>query len=135
MNRILDTLIGPQSPLLGATRAHLTEQLTPSNWHCKAVPVYDNDDFHYLYIIQQICQRSRQSFYSVAVQHKQHPCVVATFFKLSDALEWIEHWPLTVQEDRSALSTTAAMTSAAVSTTAPTTTCINRVTAEGAMAA
>ncbi len=93
MNRILDTLIGPQSPLLGATRAHSAEQLTVSNWHCKARPAFANNDHHYLYIVEQVCQRSRQRFYSVALQHQRGICVLVTFFELTDALQWIEHCP------------------------------------------
>lgn len=94
MNRILDTLIGPQSPLLGATRAHITTQITSSNWHCKALAVSDGTGYHYLFINQQICQRSRQSFYRVALQHQRHTCAVATFFELTAALEWLDQCPL-----------------------------------------
>lgn len=94
MNRILDTLVGPQSPLLGATRAHISAQITSSNWHCKALAVFDGRDYHYVFINKQVCQRSRQTFYRVALQYQKHTCAVATFFALTDALEWLDQCPL-----------------------------------------
>ncbi len=93
MNRILDTLIGPQSPLLGATRAHITQQLTASNWHCKALAAFDDSCHQYLFITQQVCQRSRQTFYSIVLQERQHACAIVTFFELTHALEWLEQCP------------------------------------------
>jgi len=90
MNRILDTIVGPQSPFLGVTKAHLTDQLTRSNWHCKALPVMDKVIHSYVFITQQECQRSRQAFYCIQLQHRGDTCAIATFFELNAALAWLE---------------------------------------------
>ena len=105
MNRILEHLIAPQSPLLGITATHLTGQLTPDNWRSKALA-----SAHYCHFIVELrCQRSCQRFFGVyqSAQTRDqsrlslvnnhpvdtlfnHQGIQAVFFELPDALSWLQ---------------------------------------------
>ena len=105
MNRILEHQIAANSPLLGITPDHLTQQLTENNWRSKAVQSTD----HCHFIVPLVCQRSSQRFFGVyqsaPVQDQtrlslvenhsvdtlfNHRGIQVVFFDLVDALNWLQ---------------------------------------------